>query len=192
MKIEYIIIALIGIWILYSYKKRIVETSKIIEKLTNISNTMITDLNDLRIDTEYDNESTNESKLSMIFAINKTKVFDKDNKYLLYYEFYDKKTHRFVFLVLFFKTEGEKENEINNYSSGMVFYTNRVNYLFNVLNKGRFKKDIALFNLTEHFKPIMKYETADKIEMSDIMKLRSGIESDLEDMGFEYNIDIMY
>lgn len=153
---------------------------------------MITELNDLRIDTEYDNKSEDESKLSMVFAINKDKVFDKDNKYLLYYEFYDKKTHRFVFLVLFFKTEGEKGNEINDYSSGMVFYTNRVNYLFNILNKGRFKKDTALFNLTEHFKPIMKYETIDRIEMPDIIKLRSGIESDLEDMGFEYNVDRIY
>ena len=86
----------------------------------------------------------------------------------------------------------ENDNEINNYSSGMTFYTNRINYIFNILNKGKFKKDIELFGLSDQFKPLMKYETAETIDMSDILKLRVDIESDLERMGFEYNIDIKY
>lgn len=192
MKIEYVIILAAIIFIILIYRRRIMETSKIVDKLTTISNIMLTNLNNLRVDTEYDSDSSNESKLSMLFAINKNDVFGKDNKYLLYYESYNKKTNRFIFLILFFNTEGEDNNEINNYSSGMVFYTNRINYIFNILNKGKFKKDISLFNLNEQLKPLMKYETGETIDMSDILKLRIGIESDLEKMGFEYNVDIKY
>lgn len=183
MKIEYIILGAVAVWIMNLYRQRIMKTSKIIEKLTNAANNMITSLTDKKVDTEYDNDNlSNESKLSMIFK--------NDDKYLLYYESYDKKTNKFLFLILFFNAEND--NEINNYSSGMVFYTNRINYIFNILNKGKFKKDIVLFNLTEQFKPLMKYETAETIDMSDILKLRTDIELDLEKMGFEYNIDIKY
>lgn len=183
MKIEYIILLLVAIWIIYLYRERIMKTQKIIEKLANVSNGMITSLTDKRLDIEYDNDDlSDESKLSMIFK--------NADKHLLYYESYNKKTNKFLFLILFFNTEND--NEINNYSSGMVFYTNRINYIFNILNKGKFKKDISSFGLSDQFRPLMKYETAETIDMSDIIKLRYNIELDLEKMGFEYNVDIKY
>ena len=183
MKIEYIIIGVVAIWIMNLYRQRIMKTSKIIEKLTNSANNMITSLIYKKFDTEYNSDDlSDESKLSMIFK--------NDDKYLLYYESYNKKTNKFLFLILFFNIEND--NEINNYSSGMTFYTNRINYIFNILNKGKFKKDIELFGLSDQFKPLMKYETVETIDRSDIIKLRYNIELDLEKMGFEYNVDIEY
>ena len=56
MKIEYIIIGVVAIWIMNLYRQRIMKTSKIIEKLTNSANNMITSLIDKKLDTEYNSD----------------------------------------------------------------------------------------------------------------------------------------